>query len=288
MPHTHQQNILEIFTSKSAIARYLIPSKKENKTIGFVPTMWALHKGHLSLIDIAGELTDTVVCSIFVNPTQFTDPKDLKKYPRPIEADIELLRSSRCRALFLPSVEEMYSANETWSIDLGGLDNILEGTLRPGHYQGVTQIVKKLLDVVNPDFMFMGQKDYQQVMVLEHMVKTLNIPVELVMCPIVREPSGLALSSRNVHLSDTEHSQAAVLSKVLQDVKARFADEPIESLKEGALQALRNAAGIEPEYFEICNARTLQPATEKDRESVVALVAAKVGNTRLIDNIILK
>lgn len=250
--------------------------------------MGALHKGHQSLIDIAGELTDIVVCSIFVNPTQFTDPKDLEKYPRPIEADINLLKKTRCDVLFLPPVDEMYTGEETWHTDLGYLENILEGEFRPGHYQGVTQIVKKLIDVVQPDFMFMGQKDFQQVMVIDRMIKIFDAPVELVMCPIVREDNGLALSSRNVHLSAEQRNQATFLSKALNYVKQNFDELSIDSLKENAWQLLVNTQGVLPEYFEICNTKTLLPETNKDTEGLIALVAAKVGNIRLIDNIILK
>lgn len=279
---------MEILKSKSALAETLLRLKQENQTVGFVPTMGALHKGHKSLIDIASELTDIVVCSIFVNPTQFTDAKDLEKYPRPIEADISLLESVKCDILFLPSVDEMYAEGETWRIDLDYLENILEGEFRPGHYQGVTQIVKKLIDVVQPDYMFMGQKDYQQVMVIERMIKILDLPVELVMCPIVREDDGLALSSRNVHLSDKDREQAAFLSKTLEYAKQNFSLLSVDKLKDNAMQLLNSVAGVSPEYFEICNAKTLQPETRKENTSLVALVAAKVGNVRLIDNIILK
>lgn len=279
---------MEIVSSKFALTQLLGNLRKENISIGFVPTMGALHEGHLSLIKIAAELTDVVVCSIFVNPTQFNNPKDLEKYPRPIEADINLLKASRCNVLFLPSVDEMYTDNEDWNFELGYLESILEGKFRPGHYQGVTQIVKKLLDAVKPDYMFLGQKDFQQVMVLDYMVKALKMPVELVMCPIVREEDGLALSSRNMHLSFTERNQSLALSKALFHTKENFEKQSIEDLKLDAWSLLANAEGIEPEYFEICDAATLLPVENKDVSSIVALVAAKVGETRLIDNIILK
>lgn len=253
-----------------------------------MPTMGALHKGHLSLIEIAAQLTDVVICSIFVNPTQFTDVKDLEKYPRPIKSDIALLESAKCNFLFMPEVSDMYTQGESWNIDLGYLENILEGKFRPGHYQGVTQIVKKLLDVVGPHLMFMGQKDFQQVLVLEKMINKLKLPVEVVMCPIVREANGLALSSRNVHLSTHESEQAGVLSQVLFQTKANFPQHDIEMLKQQAWRILNNTEGLIPEYFEICNALTLLPAQSTDEESIVALVAARVGKTRLIDNIILK
>ena len=279
---------MEIFTSKTELALALNHNKKESNALGFVPTMGALHEGHLSLIKIAKELTDTVVASIFVNPTQFTNAADLERYPRPIEKDIELLKEAHCDFLFLPDVTEMYLPGEQWQLDLGGLERILEGKYRPGHYQGVTQIVKKLLDIIQPDFVFLGQKDFQQVMVLEHMVKSLNIPSELVMCPIIRENDGLAFSSRNIHLSAAERENALVLSKSLFEAKQRFDELTVEQLKKNVLKTLNEAPGVTPEYFEICDAKTLLPINSKDTGNIIALVAAKVGDTRLIDNIILK
>jgi pantoate--beta-alanine ligase len=279
---------LKILTSKTELALALNHQRKDSNALGFVPTMGALHEGHLSLIKIAKELTDIVVASIFVNPTQFTNAADLEKYPRPIERDIELLKEAKCDFLFLPDVSEMYSPGEEWKIDLGKLESVLEGKYRPGHYQGVTQIVKKLLDIIEPDFVFLGQKDFQQVMVLEHMVKSLNIPVELVMCPIIRESDGLAFSSRNVHLDAEERKKALVLSKSLYEVKKQFDKQSVEELKRNAWEILSAEQGVTAEYFEICDANTLLSINSKDTESIIALVAAKVGNTRLIDNIILK
>lgn len=279
---------LEITTSKVELEGLLNAFRKEKKSVGFVPTMGALHAGHLSLIKIAAELTDIVVCSIFVNPTQFTNQSDLEKYPRPIEADIKLLQESRCHVLFLPEISEMYGENEDWNFEIGYLENILEGEFRAGHYQGVTQIVKKLLDAVKPDFLFLGQKDYQQVMVLDHMVKSLKMPLELVMCPIVREKDGLALSSRNIHLSASDRKHSLVLSRILFRARETFNQLSIEQLKSEAWAILTNTEGIVPEYFEVCDGATLLPVESKNVETIVALVAAKVGDTRLIDNIILK
>ncbi|HEY0054163.1 MAG TPA: pantoate--beta-alanine ligase [Pedobacter sp.] len=279
---------MEILTSKTELALALNHQKNNSNALGFVPTMGALHEGHLSLVKIAKELTDTVVASIFVNPTQFTNAADLEKYPRPIERDIELLKNSNCDYLFLPAVDEIYSPGEQWQLDLGEIEGILEGKYRPGHYQGVTQIVKKLLDVIQPDLVFLGQKDFQQVMVLEHMVKSLGIPVELVMCPIIRESDGLALSSRNIHLSASARKNALVLSRSLFETKYQFQYQSVEELKKNAWELLKNEEGVVPEYFEICDANTLQSVISKDAESIIALVAAKVGETRLLDNIILK
>ena len=279
---------MKIFTLKQDLSAYLLGVKSRGNTIGFVPTMGALHQGHLSLIDIARASGDTVVCRIFVNQTQFNDPKDLEKYPRPVEADIEKLKNEGCDVLFLPSTDEMYVANETWHIDLGYLENILEGEFRPGHYQGVTQIVKKLFDVVSPDKAFFGQKDYQQVMVINRMVEIFKMPVEIIMCPILREADGLAMSSRNIHLSATERKQALALSQSLLDAKRNFTMSTLEVLEQQSAGFLENREGIKLEYFKICNANTLLPAKSKDEDGLIALVAAKVGATRLIDNIIIK
>lgn len=278
---------MEIFVTKSALSASLDELKKQKKVIGFVPTMGALHDGHLSLINIAREQSDVVVCSIFVNPTQFNDPSDLEKYPRPVEADIEKLKSVNCDILFLPPVHEMYQQGESWHIDLGYLEHILEGKSRPGHYQGVTQVVKKFFDIVKPDIAFFGQKDFQQVLILRKMTEMLEIPVNIVMCPIKRESDGLALSSRNIHLSEVERRNALALSAALQTTKDHFQEKDLASLKEEAVAFLNASEGIDLDYFEIYDAATLKPAESKDVESIIALVAARSGETRLIDNMIL-
>ena len=249
--------------------------------------MGALHNGHLSLVRAAQQQCDVVVCSIFVNPTQFNDPRDLEKYPRPIASDIEKLELVKADILFEPEVKEMYADNEHWHLPIGELEHILEGASRPGHYQGVTQVVSKLFDVVKPDVAFFGQKDYQQFMVISEMVKLLNLPVKLVMCPIEREADGLAMSSRNVHLSPTDRQHALILSKTLNDLKQQFDPNKISELKRKAEQAIAVETGVELSYFEIADAETLHPATAATAH-VVALVAAKVGNTRLIDNVMVK
>ncbi len=278
---------MEIFVTKAALSASLDELKKQKKVIGFVPTMGALHDGHLSLINIAREQSDVVVCSIFVNPTQFNDPSDLEKYPRPVEADIEKLKSVNCDILFLPSVHEMYQQGESWHIDLGYLEHILEGKSRPGHYQGVTQVVKKFFDIVKPDIAFFGQKDFQQVLILRKMTEMLEIPVNIVMCPIKREDDGLALSSRNIHLSEVERRNALALSAALQTTKDHFQEKDLASLKEEAVAFLNASEGIDLDYFEIYDAATLKPAESKEVESIIALVAARSGETRLIDNMIL-
>lgn len=279
---------MKIFTTRLALSEYLTEHKAAKKKIALVPTMGALHAGHLSLIDRAGKEADLVVCSIFVNPTQFNDPADLAKYPRPVESDVQKLEAACCDVLFMPEVSEMYDAPEDWFIDLHGLDNMLEGKIRPGHYQGVTQIVKKLFDTVQPDIALFGQKDYQQIMVISELVRQYNIPVRIIMCPIIREQDGLALSSRNVYLSAGEHRDALALSKALNLASKLFPARSIEEIKDEVNSYLRQAEGIEPEYFEICDSETFLPATEKNGHNLVALVAARVGSIRLIDNVILQ
>lgn len=277
-------NRLKIFTTRAELAEELNGLRAKNKQIGLVPTMGALHSGHISLIRTARQQVDIVVTSIFVNPTQFTDPKDLEKYPRTVEADIKKLEAADCDILFLPEVSEMYQPNEKWHIDLGYLEQILEGEFRPGHYQGVTQIVYKLFNAVEPSKAFFGQKDYQQVMVIRKMIEMLKLPVELVMCPIQRNEKGLALSSRNVHLSADETEQAYTLSKALFALKDSHAD-PTE-LKAIAMNIIRSEPGVKLDYFEILDKDTLLPA-EQESHGKVALIAATVGKTRLIDNMIL-
>ena len=256
------------------------------KTIGFVPTMGALHQGHLSLIELAKQYNDQVACSIFVNPSQFNDPKDLEKYPRTLKADIELLEQVNCDVLFSPEVKEIYADNEQWHLDIGELEYLLEGKFRPGHYQGVTQVVYKLFNIVNPDTAFFGQKDYQQFLVISKMVQLLHMPVKLVMCPIKREADGLAMSSRNIHLTPDDRKHALILSKTLSWVKDNFDRQQIPELINNAEQMIGAEAGVEPEYFEIADGDTLHPADE-NTTNIIALVAAKVGKTRLIDNVIL-
>jgi pantoate--beta-alanine ligase len=274
---------LKIFTKKKELSAFVDGLKKDGRTIGLVPTMGALHEGHLSLIEFAAFQCDAVVCSIFVNPTQFNNPEDLAKYPRPISSDIEKLTNSPCDVLFMPDVEEMYHGDEEWYIDLGELESILEAKSRPGHYQGVTQIVNKLFNAVDPDWAFFGQKDYQQYLIIERMVEILKLPVRLVLCPIVREKDGLAMSSRNAHLSSKERQQALALSQAIELTKEDFESRQIHELIAEATTFLENSPGIKLDYFEICNADDLQPVMFKEDELIV-LVAATVGQTRLIDN----
>lgn len=279
-----------IFTSKNDLGAHLDNMRNEDKRIGLVTTMGALHQGHLSLMQYTQKLSDILVCSIFVNPTQFDNKEDLAKYPRPIEQDIHMLEQIGCDVLFLPEVEEMYSGSEEWNIDLDGLDTILEGAFRPGHFQGVTQIVKKLFDAVNPDIASFGQKDYQQFAVIMRMVEIFRLPVELKLCPTVRDSNGLAMSSRNVRLSDHGKTQALALSKALRYASDHIAEQGVSysEIREEAIGILKNAEGVDVEYFEICDRETLLPVGQPTAGvSQIVLVAAWVEGVRLIDNMLI-
>lgn len=278
---------MEKFNTKTQLQQYLSLARANGKTIGLVPTMGALHAGHLSLIQQAQQQCDIVVCSIFVNPTQFTDPADLEKYPRPIQQDIEKLEAINCDVLFEPAVNEIYDNNENWHLSIGELEDLLEGKYRPGHYQGVTQVVYKFFNLINPDVAFFGQKDYQQVLIINRMVELLNMPVKLVMCPILRETDGLAMSSRNIHLSATDRQHALILSQTLNRVQNNFDINNITTLKQQAQDEINTQPGVQLDYFEIADGDTLLPA-DISSKNIVALVAAKVGTTRLIDNVIIR
>lgn len=278
---------MKVFNTKQALQQYLQLCRQNGQTIGLVPTMGALHNGHLSLLKQARQQCDISVCSIFVNPTQFTNADDLKNYPRPIEADIEKLTAIGCDVLFNPDVNEMYAENEQWHIELGELEHLLEGKFRPGHYQGVTQVVFKLFDIIKPDVAFFGQKDYQQVLVIDKMVQLLALHVKLVMAPIEREPEGLAMSSRNIHLTADDRKHALILSKALQHVVTDFNGHNLDQVINEAVDMIKNEAGVTLEYFEVADGKTLLSGNEQNAHLVV-LTAAQVGKTRLIDNMIIR
>lgn len=281
---------MEIVHTISALKMLLSPLKEAKSKVALVPTMGALHKGHLSLIEIAQQQAEIVVCSIFVNPTQFTDPKDLEKYPRPLEHDIKMLEDAGCSIVFMPTVREMYPSYpqpEDWQIDLGPAEFLLEGEFRKGHYQGVTQIVKKLFDAVHPDVAFFGQKDFQQVLMIKNMVKFFNLRVEIISCPIIREEDGLAMSSRNIHLSAIDRQNALVLSSALQYVKNHIHHSNLPDLLTKAKAMINNTNGVELDYFTIADQNTLLPISGEVVDKGIALVAAKVGETRLIDNMLI-
>ncbi len=274
---------LKIIKTIAGLQEYL---QQQNKNpIGLVPTMGALHNGHLSLIALAKAQSRIVVCSIFVNPTQFTNALDLEKYPRPIETDIKKLQAAGCNVLFMPEVIEMYPQKEHWHLDIGEIEHRLEGKFRPGHYQGVMQIVYKLFVAVKPDLAFFGQKDFQQFRVIEKMVEQKKLTVKLVMCPIIREEDGLAMSSRNIHLTAEDRKHALVLSRALNHLKKVLVKEvSAQSTLKEAVAMIKAEPGVELEYLEIVNADDLSEDLIHPEKGIIALVAAKVGHTRLIDN----
>lgn len=278
---------MEVINTIAALKMLLQPLKTAQQKIALVPTMGALHPGHVSLIKIAQQHADVVVCSIFVNPTQFTDPKDLEKYPRPLEHDIEMLHAAGCDFVFMPAVKEMYPVPEDWHIDLGNAEFLLEGEFRKGHYQGVTQIVKKLFDAVDPDMAFFGQKDFQQILMIRNMVRHFQLDLQIISCPIIREQDGLAMSSRNIHLTAEDRKNALVLSRSLQFVKDHFQQYEADVLLSMAKDLIRQTPGVELDYFTIADGETLLPESDKNAPHLIALVAAKVGETRLIDNMML-
>ena len=277
---------MKVFTTTREIQLHLADLRNKGLSTGLVATMGALHQGHLSLIQQAKKDNDLVICSIFVNPTQFNDPADLEKYPRPIAHDTQMLEQAGCDILFNPEVTEMYADNEHWHLALGEIEHLLEGKFRPGHYQGVTQVVYKLFNIIKPDTAYFGQKDYQQIMVITKMVELLNLPVKLVMCPILREEDGLAMSSRNIHLTAEDREHSLILSKTLNWVKENFDSNNIAGLQDKAAEAINAEEGVSLEYFELTDGDTLHPANQTTK-NVVALVAARVGKTRLIDNVLI-
>ena len=278
-----------IFKKAADITHYLSAQKAKGKSTGFVPTMGALHKGHLSLIEKAGDETALVVCSIFVNPTQFNNPKDFEKYPVTLEQDIYLLEKAGCGVLFLPSVEEIYPAGLKSNVqfDLGYLEEIMEGKFRPGHFQGVCQVMYRLLQIVQPNKLYLGQKDLQQCMVIKKMGMVNYPSVEIIINPTQREPDGLAMSSRNLRLDKNERQQAPEIFKAMQIVKKDILPGEVANLKHAASQKLTEA-GFKVDYVEIADANTLRIITNWDgKENIVVLVAAFLNEVRLIDNLLL-
>jgi len=256
--------------------------------LGLVPTMGALHEGHLSLVRAARRECDAVAVSIFVNPTQFAPNEDFERYPRTLESDLGVLEREGVELVFAPSAEEMYSRSGTTVVDPGAIGERLDGKFRPGHFRGVATVVAKLFHIVSPDAAFFGQKDAAQVAVLQAMVRDLNFPVRMVVCPTVREADGLALSSRNRNLSAQERSDALALSRTLTAVCAMVVSgvHDAEDVREALDAELRILPGLKVEYAEVVDPATLEPLTDV-RDGALIAVAAHVGATRLIDNIVL-
>lgn len=278
-----------LFKKTEDIAQFLIRKKKENATIGFVPTMGALHEGHISLIAHSKKTSTLTVCSIFVNPTQFNDKSDFEKYPVTVENDIDMLEKAGCDVLFLPSVSEIYPQDLPASsvYEIGHLQYIFEGKFRPGHFQGVCQVIHRLLSVIPADFLHLGQKDYQQCMVVNKLMEILHLPVTIVVTPTRREKDGLAMSSRNKRLQANDRKQAVKIFEALTFIKTSLKPGNVETLKEIAVKQL-SSAGFVVDYVEIADASTLETIKNwNGKKKLVAIVAASLNEIRLIDNMLL-
>ncbi|RUA10583.1 MAG: pantoate--beta-alanine ligase [Flavobacteriia bacterium] len=277
-----------VFKEVETLTKYISKIDKTH-TIGFVPTMGALHKGHLSLIKRANDENDFTVVSIFVNPTQFDKAEDLNKYPRTLNTDLDLLEKVDCNIVFVPSVQEVYPVNATSEIfNFAGLDKYMEGLFREGHFDGVGTVVKRLLEIVKPDNAYFGEKDYQQLLIIKKMVETEKLPVNIIGCDIYREPDGLAMSSRNIRLSKEQRKEAPQIFKTLNEAKEMFKNSSISEVKAYVEQVFQKNKLLELEYFEIADASSLKPVTtKKPGEKYRGFIAVFAGKIRLIDNIAL-
>jgi pantoate--beta-alanine ligase len=274
-----------VFETISALQEEIATSKSQGLSIGFVPTMGALHQGHLRLVQIAAQHCDLVVVSIFVNPTQFNNADDLLKYPKTLQADLTLIQDFADIA-FAPEVREMYPTQATKSWDFGCLSSTLEGRFRPGHFDGVCTIVEKLFDAVRPDYAFFGKKDFQQLAVIQALVTAEKIPVNIIPCDTVREPDGLAMSSRNLRLSPAQRQQSQLIYKTLCQIVDNKNDESLSNVIKEAKKSFDAASGMRLEYLELVDAKTFEPLTvRKSGIKAVLLIAAYAGDIRLIDNL---
>ncbi|MEM1119809.1 MAG: pantoate--beta-alanine ligase [Bacteroidota bacterium] len=280
-----------LFKTVQSIQRHLAKQRSRGLTIGYVPTMGALHRGHASLIKRAKAKSDICVCSIFVNPTQFNDPKDLEKYPRTEGRDIELLSDLENDVVFYPTVDAIYPKDlHIPTFDFGQVETVMEGHFRPGHFDGVVEVVYRLLDIMQPDSLYMGQKDFQQFTLIQHMLNQMESATQLVICPIIREEDGLALSSRNVRLTQANRQNAPIISKILHQLNDWLVQGlSILEVEQKAIKQLSEVPDFRPEYLQIVDGHSLQPIEKmSDSDYVVVCAAVWAGEIRLIDNVILK
>lgn len=278
-----------IFKKVKDIEEYLIAKKEEGKKVHFVPTMGALHEGHISLINAAKTNDSLIVASIFINPTQFNDKSDFENYPVSKSEDIALLTEASCDVLFIPPTAEIYPNDHiaVFAYELGKLENILEGEHRPGHFKGVSQVVSRLLEIINPDAVYFGQKDYQQCMVIKALLgQSSTMKPDLIICPTVREDDGLAMSSRNRRLTETQRALAGTIYQCLVSIQAKQTTDSFAIVQKECLNLLKDK-GFEPDYVAIAKAADLELLDDYTNEPTVALIAAKIGDIRLIDNMLL-
>jgi len=280
---------MDVIATSEQLMQIITRLKLQGNSVGFVPTMGSLHPGHLSLIEEAHKKSDVVVVSIFVNPTQFNNPDDLKSYPRDIEKDIKLLETTDCELLFVPSVKDIYPEDDNRIFDFGTIAEVMEGRFRPGHFNGVAQVVSRLFQIVKPHHAFFGLKDFQQIAIVRQMVKQLELGVEIVACPIVRESDGLAMSSRNQLLQPERRKKAPIIAHSLFDSCNFAQNHSVEETRNFVIDAINSDKSFEIEYFEIVDGETLQPVENwKDSTYIVGCLAVFAGEVRLIDNVIYK
>ena len=279
---------MEVFTSIFDLKRFIGFHRAHNKTIGLVPTMGALHAGHISLLESSATENDLTICSIFVNPVQFTNPQDLEKYPRTLESDCLMLEKAGCSAVFAPSVDEMYDETPSLALNFGSLETVMEGASRPGHFNGVGIVVSRFFNIVQPDRAYFGQKDLQQVAVVKRLIKDLAFQVDLKVCPTVREADGLAMSSRNSRLSLAERDEAPFIYQMLSKAKSYLENgDSVSTVIDSVRQLFLSNSLFQLDYFEVVNADSLQPVNEIGTAGSQALcIAAFLGPVRLIDNLI--
>ena len=278
---------MEVIKSHEVLQTILKEQERQGKKAGFVPTMGALHHGHASLIDRSVSENELTIASIFVNPAQFNDPKDLTNYPRTPEADYSLLESHGCDVVFIPSVEDMYPGNmDLLDLDFGSLATVMEGKFRKGHFQGMATIVYKLLQLIKPFHAYFGEKDFQQLAIIRFMVKKLHLDTEIVGCPTIRETDGLAMSSRNIHLTPNERTAAPVIYESMKHFISLNHVFSVDKIKEKVVEAIEKNGLFKVEYFEIVDSETLQRVNKwTESESLRACIAVLSSTTRLIDNI---
>ncbi len=277
---------MKVINKIEELKKFLSQERENGKHIGLVPTMGALHAGHLSLVKRCVEENDVCVVSIFVNPTQFNDKHDLETYPRTLDNDCALLESAGCTYVFAPSVEEVYPEPDTRVFDLGSVAAVMEGPRRPGHFNGVAQVVSKLFYIVEPDKAYFGEKDFQQIAVIREMVKQLSLPVQIVDCPICREADGLALSSRNTRLTPDLRKKAPLIAKTLHDSLALTPKQSVQAVHDFVVDTINEEADMEVEYYEIVDGHSMQPIQQwSDTDYPVGCITVYCGDVRLIDNI---
>lgn len=281
---------MEVFKTIKSIKQVLDDYRKQEKSVGFVPTMGALHEGHLSLVELACSQNDIVVISIFVNPIQFNNPNDLRNYPRDLNADLNLLKSASCQIVFAPDEKEMYP-DESFKksiCNFGNLATVLEGKFRPGHFDGVGTVVKRLFEIVQPTKAYFGQKDIQQFLIIDYLNKNYlpELNIELIKCPIIRENDGLAMSSRNVLLNSMQRKSVGLISQTLFEAQKKYKNYDTDSLRKLVIEKINSDTNLKVEYFElVCDPDLSLIKNWDDCNKILACIAVQVGNVRLIDNI---